>query len=146
MADSGAVLLDHRISARRPRALLAIAAFWVCAGGLWVAGVIWWVPAFLCCVTIPALLEALRNDVVRLTLSRDVLSWVTTRHRGKVPLTEVAYVRFDTRMDFAVTARLHLVGGTVQRLPIEVVPPYRQFCDALDVAGVRHERHHFRLF
>lgn len=146
MADSGEVLLDHRISARRPRALAAIAAFWMCAVGLWFAGVIWWVPTFLCCVTVPALIEALRKDTARLVLSRDRLFWDTKRHSGEIPLTEIAYVRFDTRMDFAVTARLHLASGAVQRLPIDVVPPYTQFCGALDAAGVRHERHHFRLF
>lgn len=143
MVRDRAPYLDHRISARRPRALIAIGLFWLGAALFRAADAMWWVPVALIGVSLPACLEALRNDTTRLTLGPDDLAWHSRRHSGRLALPDIDYVRFDTRMDLAMNARLHLRDGSVMRLPIEVVPPYKVFCAALDDAGLRHERHHF---
>lgn len=141
------MILDHHISARRPKALLIIGGIWLVLLGLWAGfDAAWWILAPIALFTVPAMIEAWRGDVARLTLDHDTLSWTSARQSGTLALSDIDHVRFDTRLDFAVNARLELITGSTLRLPIEVVPPYPVFCAALDTAGLRHERHHFGFF
>ncbi|WP_411234251.1 hypothetical protein [Marivita sp. S0852] len=139
--------LDHQINARRPKALMIIGLVWIGLFLLWAAlDAAWWIVAPLALFSLPAIFEAWRNDTAGLRLDHDRLEWYSPRHSGGVDLQDIDHVRFDTRLDFAINARLHLVTGAVIRLPIEALPPYPQFCAALERAGVRHERHHFGFF
>ncbi len=141
------MILDHQLSARRPGALLSIAIIWAVLLGLWLLlDAALWIVMPIGLFTLPAVFEAARGDVARLTLRSDTLNWNSRRHSGQAPLKDIDHVRFDTRLDFAINARLHLVNGAVVRLPVECVPPYGTFCAALDEIGVRHERHHFSFF
>lgn len=141
------MILDHQVSARRPKALWLIGAFWI---GLAVAYVkldaAWWILAPLALLSLPAILEAARNDSNQLRLDQTQLSWSSRRSTGAVPVAQIARIRFDTRLDLAVNARVYLTDGRVLRLPVECVPPYQRFCTALDTAGIDHERHHFSVF
>lgn len=141
------MILEHSVSARRPKALITLGAVWAALLGAWLfLDAAWWVLAPLALATLPALFEAGRNDTVWLRLDQDALRWHTRRQSGQVPLSRIARVRFDTRLDLALNARLHLRDGGVVRLPVECVPPYPAFCAALDTVGIPHERHHFGLF
>ncbi|SHH81480.1 hypothetical protein [Marivita hallyeonensis] len=141
------MILEHEVSARRPKALVAIALVWLGLWGVWVGlDAAPWILVLLGLFTLPAIFEAARGDVARLTLDDTRLTWRSERHSGDAPLKDIDHVRFDTRLDLAVNARLELVNGTVLRLPVECVPRYDIFCAALDDAGIRHERHHFSFF
>ena len=141
------MILDHQVSARRPQALALIGGVWVVLILLWaLLDAAWWIVFPFGLFTIPAILEAWHGDVARLSLDDTTLTWVSARHSGTLALQDIDFVRFDTRLDLAVNARVHLVTGAVMRLPIEAVPPYKRFCAALDQAGLRHERHHFGFF
>jgi len=143
----GAPILDHRVSARRPRACAIVALVWVFALVLWLRlDAVWWLPALMVGLTVPAVIEAWRNDTSGLVLTGQTLSWSSARQSGTVAVADVDHVHFNTRLDFAVSTKLHLVDGTVLRLPIEVVPPYPDLVTALDAAAMRHERHHFSFF
>ncbi|WP_292287595.1 hypothetical protein [Marivita sp.] len=145
--DGGPPILDHRVSARRPRACAIVALVWVFALVLWLRlDAVWWLPALMVGLTVPAVIEAWRNDTSGLVLTGQTLSWSSARQSGTVAVADVDHVHFNTRLDFAVSTKLHLVDGTVLRLPIEVVPPYPDLVTALDAAAMRHERHHFSFF
>lgn len=141
------MILDHEVSARRPKALIAISMIWIGLWAIWYGlGAALWLLVPIGLFTLPAVFEAARGDVARLTLDETRLTWRSPRHSGNAPLQDIDHVRFDTRLDFAVNARLRLVDGTTLRLPIECVPPYSAFVDALNQVGIRHERHHFSFF
>lgn len=141
------MILEHMVSARRPKAIALIAVTWVCLFALWlVMDAALWILIPIGLFTLPAIFEAARGDVASATLTPETLNWTSARYSGKAPLEDIDHIRFDTRLDFAINARLQLVNGTVLRLPVECVPPYDAFCAALDNAGVRHERHHFSFF
>jgi hypothetical protein len=141
------MILQHHLSARRPQAIAVIGFFWLVLLLLWIGlGAAWWIVLPFALLTVPAGLEARRGDVANLTLSTTRIQWKSGRHGGTVALKDIDHVRFHTRMDFAVNARLKLTDGSTLRLPVECVPRYATFCTALDIAGVRHERHHFSLF
>jgi len=141
------MILEHCLSARRPKALLLIAAIWFGLLALWVMlDAALWILIPIGLFTLPAIFEAARGDVARTKLDAEALVWDSTRHSGAAPLQDIDHVRFDTRLDFAINARLYLVNGAMVRLPVECVPPYDAFCAALDNARVRHERHHFNFF
>jgi hypothetical protein len=145
--DGATPILDHRISARRPRACATVALIWVFALVLWLGlNAVWWLPALMVGLTVPAMIEAWRDDAASLVLTGQTLSWSSARQSGAVAVADIDHVHFNTRLDFAVSTKLHLVDGTVLRLPIEVVPPYPDFETALDAAALRHERHHFSIF
>ena len=141
------MILEHHVSARRPRAIWMFGIFWLLLGCAWIGlNAAWWIVVPIALLTLPAVLEALRGHISSLTLSPTHLHWKSGRHEGHVALEDIDHVRFDTRLDFAVNARLKMANGSALRLPVECVPPYAMFCAALDTAGVRHERHHFSLF
>lgn len=141
------MILEHNLGARSKKALVPLAGAWVFIVGLIVGlDAAWWVVFPIAVFTLPAIFEAARGDVARLTLDEEKLTWASSRFSGEAPLRDIDYVRFDTRLDFAINARLYLVDGTMLRLPVECIPPYQAFTTALDKAGVRHERHHFSFF
>ena len=124
-----------------------MALVWVFALVLWLRlDAVWWLSALMVGLTVPAVIEAWRNDTSGLVLTGQTLSWSSARQSGTVAVADVDHVHFNTRLDFAVSTKLHLVDGTVLRLPIEVVPPYPDLVTALDAAAMRHERHHFSFF
>lgn len=141
------MILSHELSARRPKSMLMIGLTWIILILLWLLmDAALWILIPIGLFTLPAIFEAVRGDVAKLTLSSDALTWQSARHSGQAPVTDIDHLRFDTRLDFAINARLHLINGATIRLPVECVPPYDAFCAALDSAGIRHERHHFSFF
>lgn len=141
------MILEHHVSARRFRALLAIGGTWLALIAAWLfLDAAWWVLAPFAVFTLPALIEAARNDTAWLRLDHRALRWGTPRASDQILLSRIAHVRFDTRLDLAINARLYLADGSVVRLPVECVPPYELFRAALDSVGIRHERHHLGIF
>ena len=141
------MILDHHVSARRPKALLTLGLVWLVLIGLWLLlDAAWWVLAPFALFSVPAGVEALRGTTAQLWLDRTSLGWDSPRQSHEVSVAGIDRVRFDTRLDLAINARVHLTDGTMLRIPVECVPPYGLFCAALDAAGIRHERHHFGVF
>lgn len=134
--------------ARRPATVLALGGVWVGLVAAWsFLDAAWWIllPVFL--LTLPALHDLYKDARAgfEIDAAQGVLRWSSTRSTGSVPLQAIDHVRFDTRMDLALNARLQLADGRSLRLPPECVPPFRDAIAALDEQGIAWERHHFGL-
>lgn len=103
----------------------------------------WGVLGVLALFTLPGFWDLLRNPQAGLSLTADRLRWHAGRRAAEVSLSEVARVRFDTRLDFSVRVTLVLKQGGKLRLPFESTPPHRSLEEALQARGVPTERHHF---
>jgi hypothetical protein len=105
-----------------------------------------WLIALLGLPTLPGLYELGKNPQSGLDLTEDRLSWFTGSLQGAVPVSQIARLRLDTRLDLSVRATLVLTSGDKLRLPQPATPPVEALTQALDARGIPHERHHFSLF
>ena len=136
-----------RRTGRNRATLLSVLSIWAAlVAAIVLVDAAVWLMGIIALVTVPAVWDLVANPPAGLDLTTKELTWFSGRRTGQLARGEIERIRFDTRLDLAVNARVHLVTGTVMRLPIEAVPPYKRFCDALDQAGIRHERHHFGFF
>ena len=131
-------------SARRPQAVIAIVGVWAVLLLLYVVvDAAWWVLMPFALFTLPAIYDFARGSVSGFTIDETHIRWHGPRMTGEVPISGIDYMRFDTRLDLALNARLHLTDHSTVRIPPESVPPYAQITEALDARGIRHERHDF---
>ena len=134
-------------NARSPKlfsAIVAIYAFLLLA--VLVFDAVWWLVACLALPTLPALWDLWRNTQSRLSLDQEQISWQSGTIASSVALNQIDYVRFDTRWDFSVRVTFILLDGRKCRLSPQVLPPHRQFEEALQARGLGTVRHHFRIF
>lgn len=135
-----------RRAGRNRTTLLSVAAVWA----LLIAAVILldaslWLMGLVAALTLPAIWELATNPAAGLDLTQTELTWFTGRRSGTLARGEIALVRLDTRLDFSVRATVLVTTGRTIRLPYECTPPHRAFEQALNVHGIRTERHHFSL-
>lgn len=104
-----------------------------------------WLMGAVALFTLPACWDLYRNPASGLRIDADQLTWYSGRRRATLDWSEVARVRFDTRLDFSVRATVLLTGGRKVRLPYESTPPDKLMEAALNAHGIRTERHHFSL-
>jgi hypothetical protein len=106
----------------------------------------WWLMAALALLTLPALWDLWKDPSAGLRLDRQRLDWHSGRLNGTLVLSEIDYMRFDTRWDFSVRVTAVLNTAKRIRLPDEALPSHRAFEAALDARGIRVERHYFTVF
>lgn len=136
-----------RSQGRSPALVLALAAWLAALAGLYFyAQATPWLIALLFLPVIPGLFDLAKNPGSGLDLTSEQISWFTGGERTDLPLSRIARLRFDTRLDLSIRATLILTTGEKLRLPQPVVPPVAELTRALDQRGVAHERHHFSLF
>lgn len=128
-------------SARAPRALalIAIAVLVLIALVLFVDAALW-IVAILALLTLPAVIDAVRDTRARLVLDDTSLGWQSGRRRQTLPLDRIEEVRLATRLDFSQRATVHLVTGEKLRIPPECLPPGRALDGALAKRSVPHHR------
>ncbi|WP_171210442.1 MULTISPECIES: hypothetical protein [unclassified Ruegeria] len=107
---------------------------------------VWWLIGLLALPTLPALWDVVRDTSAGLSLDQNKLNWFTGNRTAEVKLSEIDYVRFDTRWDFSVRVSLITISGKRIRLPDESIPPHAEFESIFERAGIRVERHHFSVF
>ena len=95
---------------------------------------------------IPGLFDLVKNPGSGLDVTAEQIVWFTGGERTDLPLSRIAQLRLDTRLDLSIRATLILTPGNRLRLPQPVVPPVAELIHALDQRGIAHERHHFSLF
>ena len=127
-------------SARGPRALGLIAAALAVLLALILYGAAWWITGALALLTLPAVVEALRDASATLTLDGEELAWSSGRHAQSVPLTRIAEVRLATTLDFSQRATVRADTGERLRIPPECLPPGRALDAALAARGIPHSR------
>lgn len=123
-----------------------IAVYALLLGLIVVVNAAWWVMGLLALLTLPALLDFYRNPSAGVELSETQLNWHSGRRKGSLELTEIDYMRFDTRWDFAVRVSAMLAGKKRVHLPFECVPPHRAFEAAFETRGIQVKRTHFSFF
>ena len=106
----------------------------------------WWLMAALALLTLPALWDLWRDSGAGLRLNDTHLDWHTGRRSGRLDLSEIDHMRFDTRWDFSVRVTAVLKDEKRVRLPYEALPPHRALEAAFVARGLRVERHHFTIF
>ena len=106
----------------------------------------WWLMALLALPTLPALYDLWRNPSAGVRVSKDRLEWHTGTRNAALELTEIAYMRFDTRFDFSVRVTAILTNNKRVRLPDEALPAHKTFEAELTARGIRVNRHHFVVF
>ena len=127
--------------ARSARSLLLVAAALLALLALvTVVGAAWWVAGAFALLTLPALVEALRDARTTLCLDAEGLSWASGRRRRRVPLDRIAEVRLSTTLDFSQRASLVLDSGERLRIPPECLPPGRALDAALAARAIPHRR------
>jgi hypothetical protein len=128
-------------SAREPRALALIgAAVLLLLALLFVVEAAWWIAAIVALLTLPAVVEALRDVRATLALDDGQLAWASGRRGRTVPLARIAEVRLATTLDFSQRATLLLDTGDRLRIPPECLPPGRALDAALAARGIPHRR------
>jgi hypothetical protein len=128
-------------SAREPRALALIAiACLVLLALIVVVDAALWIVAILALLTLPAVIDAVRDTRARLVLDDSALDWRSGRREQSLPLARIEEVRLATRLDFSQRATVHLVTGEKLRIPPECLPPGRTLDGALAARGVPHHR------
>lgn len=131
-------------SARAPRALALVAlALAVLAALVFLVEAAWWIAAILALLTLPALVEALRDTRATLALDDSALSWSSGRRGRTVPLGRIAEARLATTLDFSQRASLLLDTGEKLRIPPECLPPGRALDAALTARGIPNRRNLF---
>jgi hypothetical protein len=127
-------------SARGPRALALIATSAATMLALILLDAAWWITAALALLTLPAIIEAIRDARATLTLDDHALSWSSGRRAQSVPLPRIAEVRLATTLDFSQRATVHADTGERLRIPPECLPPGRVLDDALKARAIPHRR------
>jgi hypothetical protein len=128
-------------SAREPRALALIGLSGLAILGLLlVVDAAWWVVAILALLSLPAIVEALRDARATLALDDGGLRWSSGRRARAVPLDRIAEVRLATTLDFSQRASVLLDTGQRLRIPPECLPPGRTLDAALAARGIPHRR------
>ena len=124
--------------------LLALLGTWIVLLLIWtVLNAAWWIVAFFFLFTLPALRDIWLGTSAGARLTDGELSWFTGNHEVELPLGEINHVRLVTRLDMSVRAAPVLFSGRKLRMPIESMPPHKEFEAALKARGVKVERHHF---
>lgn len=135
----------HR-AGRRPVNLALVAAIW---GGLALA--VWAIDLALVWAglfglfALPALLDWITDRQVRLDVYPDRIAWATGRRDGVMEATEIRHIRIDRRFDAGFRLTIVDTTGLLHRLPPELPAPADALEQALDAAGIAHERHPFSL-
>jgi hypothetical protein len=127
-------------SARGPRALALIATSAAVLLALILLGAAWWITAALALLTLPAVIEAIRDARATLTLDDRALSWSSGRRAQSVPLPRIAEVRLATTLDFSQRATVHADTGERLPIPPECLPPGRTLDEALTARAIPHRR------
>lgn len=136
-------------SGRRPLALIVILAVWVLLLWLWLGlGALWGLVAIGWLITLPALMDFVRNRRSGLRVEGDRLIWFSGKAGGEVVLDAIERVQFDGRMDFSTRVRLFLTTPGARRvtLPQDVLPPWQDLLTALEARNVPCRRNPFSLF
>lgn len=132
--------------ARAPLPLAVIAVFWTI--GLAAIALIDAAPVIIGIMllfTLPAIWDALRGRVSRLTLTDTRLSWSNGRAEGDIPLERIDAIRLHTGLDFSQRARITLKTGEKTRIPPDCLPSGRRLDTALAARGIAHSRSLFAL-
>lgn len=104
-----------------------------------------WLMAIVVLITLPAVFDIAVNRRAGLSLDAAGLAWFSGAAADEVAVSQIAKVRFDTRLDLSVRVTVHLLDGRKIRLPYDSLPPHRDFEKALQDQGIATERHHFNL-
>lgn len=131
---------------RQPRTVTILIAFYA---GL-IALVIlfdaaWWLMLLFAVFTLPTVWDLVTNATAGLTLDDQRLRWFSGKRTAEVELSEIDYLRFDTRWDFSIRVTIYLTSGKKLRLPYDALPPHRTLEETLQTHGLRVERHHFTI-
>ena len=105
----------------------------------------WWIVGGLALFTLPTLWDLTTDAKAGLTLEDRTLSWFSGRRTAQGHVSEIDYLRFDTRWDFSVRVTIYMTSGKRVRLPYDSLPPHRTFEGVLQAHGLRVERHHFTI-
>jgi hypothetical protein len=127
-------------SARGPRALALIGTALAVLTAMILLGAAWWITGALALLTLPAVIEAIRDARATLTLDDHALAWSSGRRAQSVPLPRIAEVRLATTLDFSQRATVHADTGETLRIPPECLPPGRALDDALKARAIPHRR------
>ncbi len=132
---------------RSPRTLaILIVVYSVLIAATILIDAAWWLMATLALLTLPALWDLWGDPSAGVRLSADRLDWHTGRQNASLDLSEIDFMRFDTRWDFSVRITVVLHDASRARLPYEALPPHTDFEKALVAQGVKVEKHHFSVF
>jgi hypothetical protein len=129
---------ERRSRGRRSLALIELAVAVLVL--LVIFSAAWWIIAALALLTLPAVIEAIRDARATLTLDDHALSWSSGRRAQSVPLPRIAEVRLATTLDFSQRATVHADTGQTLRIPPECLPPGRALDDALTARAIPHRR------
>ncbi|MCF6232967.1 MAG: hypothetical protein L3J36_07710 [Rhodobacteraceae bacterium] len=141
-----AVFCFTREGRSRRTAIIVICIYAVLAAAIVLINAAWWLMALLALPTLPALYDLWRSPSAGVRLSDDHLEWHTGTRKGALDLSEIDYMRFDTRFDFSVRVTAILTNDKPVRLPDEAMPAHKAFETELTARGIRVDRHHFVVF
>ncbi|MBY6116442.1 hypothetical protein KUW09_15875 [Mameliella alba] len=138
--------LEHASTGRSLRAFLVLMLVWLAALTLWFAlHASVWVVSLLIAASLPALIDFATGRRAWLRLDDKMLRWGSGGAEGEVALARIDHIRFETRLDFSIRARLVLDDGRRIALPQDSLPPHPRLQDAAEARGIKNERHHFGL-
>jgi len=142
-----AVVFEFNRQGRSPRSLaILIVVYSVLIAATILIDAAWWIMTFFALLTLPALWDLWRDPSAGVRLSDEQLDWHTGAQSASLRLSEIDFMRIDTRWDFSVRVTAVLHDKSRARLPYEALPPHQEFEKALIAKGVTVERHHFAVF
>ena len=111
-----------------------------------VINVAWWILAFFVIATLPTIYEIISNRKSDLCLADNKLKCWSGRYKLEMCLTDIDYIRFDTRFDFSVRVSAVTVTDQRIRLPYDALPNAKILELACEAQGLQTKRQHFLFF
>lgn len=131
---------------RRPATILTVVLIWAALIAAYV--LLEADPVILSVIgafTLPALYDLVRNPRSTLTLDDTYLRWSSGNQDAEIALSEIEYLRFDTRLDMSVRLSIVRPSGVKIRVPYPATPPHGSFEPLARTAGLTTRRYHFSL-
>jgi hypothetical protein len=146
MRDAAPAHFSFRAQGRSRKAVITLVLVWL--GLVWLYLRFDAAPFLLGVVTLftlPTLWDIIANPGAGTDIGSGDITWFSGQREVRLSLAEIAHVRLDTRLDFAVRATFVLTSGKRLRAPFEAMPPSQRLEEELTARSIRVERHHFSL-
>lgn len=139
------MIYRHERRGRRPSTLIKLSIVWgILVLGLTMLDMAWWIAAIGVAITLPALLDYIRDTRTWVEVWPGRVVWKSALTSGDC--TDIDHIRLDRRFDGGMRITLIHKGATHTRLPPDITPPVDALQDALKTAGLSAQKHPFSVF
>lgn len=105
-----------------------------------------WIIGIVAVVALPAAWDVAVGTVATFEVTDVALSWTSGKRTKTLNVTDIANIRFHTRLDGSRKMIVMLHSGEKVTVPPQCTPPFRVISDVLTHLGITYSVHHFQLW